>query len=100
MGMASPRSHRTRLTPSYLDNGLALRLRRALRNPGELDAFWSETVAARERSAEAIGGELQELRALLRQVDPLRALGALDMFDAFRRANPPRSSQLRERRNA
>lgn len=89
MGMALPRSHRTRLTPSYLDNGLALRLRRALRSPGELDAFWSETIAAGERSAEAIGGELQELRALLRQVDPLRALGALHMFDAFRRANLP-----------
>ena len=46
-------------------------------------------MAEGRRSAEAIEGELQELRALLLQVDPLRTLGALHMFDAFRRGSVP-----------
>ena len=90
MATTRPRRPRpTRSAPSYLNNELAIRFKRALNDSHELEAFWSETTAERARSAEAVEEELQKLRALLLQVDPLRALGALHMFDAFRRDSVP-----------
>jgi hypothetical protein len=89
MGMPSTRPRALGPAPSYVDTELTRRLRRALDDPRGLDALWAETRADVERSAGAVDDELLELRRMLAQVDPLRALGALHMFDAIRRDELP-----------
>ena len=87
--MALPRARTTSSAPSYLSDDLSLRFKRALHDPVKLDAFWTETLAEAERAASSIETEILELRSLLQQVDPFRVLGALHMFDAFRRDSVP-----------
>jgi hypothetical protein len=63
---------------------LARRFRQALRDPRQLETFGKDAQAEGELAAAAIERELDELRAQLKQVDPLRTLGALHVFDAMR----------------
>lgn len=73
----------------YLDLDAMQRLTDALGDPQRLDRLWQEVATEAEESSRAIDGLLAGLRDLLRQVDPLCALGALHMLDARRRATLP-----------
>jgi hypothetical protein len=80
--------------PSCLNNDLARRFKQALRNPGQLEAFHDEAQAEAKQAAAFIESDLKELRAQLKQVDPLRTLGALHVFDAIRRDMMPSPSNF------
>lgn len=75
--------------PSYLDSALVRRLPKAMGDPAALDNFLEDARVEGLRAIDAIERELAELRAHLAQVDPLRALGALHVFDALRRDRMP-----------